>query len=128
MQPWYNLTTNQEGGGGLYYAYMNKLFCWVIQSVLKCHLMNLCTVWPDHCIHHDWVILYISCRLFWQNIRSPISLTQFSFSSLHLSAFCWTKITFEREILSCGWDYRNDEEVIDGGPKRGMFKLLWKLE
>ena len=63
------------------------------------------------------LMYHISCRLFWQNIKSPRWLSPLKprFSALWLLEFPQTKITFEREETSdCQWDSGKYNEVADG--------------
>ena len=73
----------------------------------------------------DWQLHYnntpaqapVSCRAFWQNIRSPNWLSPLHPRSgaLWLLAFPKTKITFEREEISdCQWDWGKYDRAADG--------------
>ena len=64
-----------------------------------------------------WLMHHISCRVFWQNIKSPrwLSPLQPRFGALWLLAFPKTKITFEREEISdWQWDSGKYDGAADG--------------
>ena len=60
---------------------------------------------------------HVSCRFFWQNIKSPSDSAplQPRFGSLQLLAFPKSKITLEREEISdCQWDSGKYNRAADG--------------
>ena len=73
----------------------------------------------DWQLRHDKHLLmyHVSCRAFWQNIKSPrwLSALQLGFGTLQLLAFHKTKITFEREEISDHqWDSGKYDVTVDG--------------
>ena len=66
---------------------------------------------------------HISCRVFWQHIKSSrwLSPLQPRFSVLWLLAFCKIKITFEREDISdYWWDSGKYDRAADGDGENYM--------
>jgi hypothetical protein len=54
MWPWCNLAASQRRP---YSASMQSFFCGASQSAVRCHWLNLCTVWPSH---SQWPSKHIS--------------------------------------------------------------------